>query len=252
MGEPLRIEDTLSTHVGAVRAANEDSAIALPRARFWVVADGMGGHANGKMASQMIIDAVERANLPEDFDAACTIAADTLHDANAAIFAEATARGEQMGSTVVSLLVRDRRFAILWTGDSRAYLYRGGALHQLSVDHTQVQEMLDRGLLTAEQAADHPMGHVLARAVGVTATLELDGVSDEAQPGDLFLLCSDGLHGVLSDDEIAAVLATDGVAAPDILIAQCLERGAPDNVSVIVVAAHEPTALSFATLQEAS
>jgi len=252
MTEALRLEGALATHTGAVRQANEDSAIALPRSGFWVVADGMGGHANGKLASQTIVDTVADASLPDDFADACTAAAAAVHTANAVIFAEGQTRGEQMGSTFVGLLVRGRTFAILWAGDSRAYLYRGHGLYQLTVDHTQVQEMLERGLLTTEQAADHPMGHVLARAVGVRPTLELDAISDAVLGGDLFLLCSDGLHGVLSDDEIASTVASHGCDSPTILVQQCLARGAPDNVSVIVVSANEPTALNFAPMQEAS
>jgi len=252
VGEALRLYDALTTHVGAVRAANEDSVIALPQAGFWVVADGMGGHANGKLASQTIVDHVARIDWPDKFEDACIAAADALHAANTAVFAEAESLGERMGSTVVSLLVRGRQFAVLWAGDSRAYLYREGQLHHLSTDHTQVQEMIDRGLLTPEQAAGHPMGHVLARAVGVSPALELDAVSDVAHPGDVFLLCSDGLHSVLNDREITTVLAVDGRAATDVLVSWCLERGAPDNVSVIVVSAHEPTALSFLRVGEMS
>ncbi len=250
MADALRLYDAMTTHEGTVRAANEDSAIALPQAGFWVVADGMGGHANGKLASQTIVDHVAQVVWPDSFDDACAAAAGALHAANAAVFAEAETLGQQMGSTVVSLLVRGRQFAVLWAGDSRAYLYRDGRLHQLSTDHTQVQEMLDRGLLTPEQAAGHPMGHVLARAVGVRPTLELDAISDVARPGDTFLLCSDGLHGVLNDGEITTVLAVDGRAATDVLVSWCLERGAPDNVSVITVSAHEPTALSFVPMAD--
>lgn len=250
MGERLRLDDALETHVGRVRQVNEDSSIALPRAGVWLVADGMGGHANGQKASQTIVQMLSAADIPEYFIPACDVTAGAIHAANGRIFADAEASGQQMGSTVVALVVKERDFAVLWAGDSRAYLYRDGALHQLTTDHTQVQEMLDRGLLTAEQAEGHPMGHVLARAVGVRPTLELDAINDLAQPGDLFLLCSDGLHGVLTRDEIVAALEGQGRNAAEPLIAQCLERGAPDNVTICIVAAHEPTALSFASALE--
>lgn len=246
MNTPLRTEHDAQTNTGCVRSANEDSIVSLPREQVWVVADGMGGHANGKMASSTIVAAVEAAQIPEELVAACEAVSNAIHGANATIYAEAQAAGQQMGSTVVGLVVRDRQFAILWAGDSRAYIYRDKTLLQLTRDHTQVQEMVDRGLIRPEDAEGHPMGHVLARAVGVQPELEIDAIVDEAMPGDLFLICSDGLHGVLSGGEIAAILAQDGRISPEALIAACIERGAPDNVSVIVVSASEPTTLSFA------
>jgi serine/threonine-protein phosphatase Stp1 len=246
MSPSLRIEDDAHTNVGCVRSANEDSLVAMSREQVWIVADGMGGHANGKMASSTIVASVEAAEIPEELVPACEAVSDAIHGANAAIFAEAQSAGQQMGSTVVGLVIRERQFAVLWAGDSRAYVYRGNNLYQLTRDHTQVQEMIDRGLMRPEDAEGHPMGHVLARAVGVQPSLEIDAIADEALPGDLFLLCSDGLHGVLSDEEISAILAQEGRLSPEPLIAACIERGAPDNVSVIVVSATEPTTLSFA------
>ncbi len=246
MGSMLRLDDVLETNTGCVRKANEDSAVALTQAGVWLVADGMGGHANGQQASQALVRNLASASIPEGFTDACAASAAAIHAANAEIYAQAQELGVQMGSTVVALVVRERQFAALWAGDSRIYLFRAGTLHQLTVDHTQVQEMLDRGLLTQEQAEGHPMGHVLARAIGVRPELELDAVSDEVQPGDIFLLCSDGLHGVLTRDEIAAALTTYGQSAAAPLVAQCLDRGAPDNVTVLLVSASERTALIFA------
>jgi serine/threonine protein phosphatase PrpC len=210
----------------------------------------MGGHANGKQASEALVRTLAAARIPEDFGDACAATAAAIHAANAEIYAQAQALGVQMGSTVVALVIRERQFAVIWAGDSRIYLFREGAFHQLTVDHTQVQEMLDRGLLTPEQAEGHPMGHVLARAIGVRPDLELDAVSDAVLPGDIFLLCSDGLHGVLSQDEIVKALAAYGQTAAAPLVAQCLERGAPDNVTVLLVGANERTALSFASPAE--
>ncbi|WP_295529382.1 protein phosphatase 2C domain-containing protein [Novosphingobium sp. Chol11] len=246
MASPLRLEDALETNTGCVRKANEDSAVALTEAGVWLVADGMGGHANGKQASEALVRALAAARIPESFDEACAATAAAIHAANAEIYAQAQALGVQMGSTAVALVVRERQFAAIWAGDSRIYLFREGVFHQLTVDHTQVQEMLDRGWLTPEEAEGHPMGHVLARAIGVRPELELDAVSDEVQPGDIFLLCSDGLHGVLTQAEIVAALGAYGQTAAAPLVAQCLERGAPDNVTVLLVGASERTALSFA------
>jgi len=243
---PLRFHDTTATDVGAVRSVNEDSCIALPQAGLWAVADGMGGHEGGQHASSSIVAALERAEMRDDLTEAAAVVADTVHAVNHSLFAEGRERGITMGSTMVALVVRGREFAVLWAGDSRAYVFRDGQLIALTRDHTQVQEMVDRGLLVADQVENHPMKHVLSRAVGVQETLEIDGIRDQALPGDLFLLCSDGLHGVLSEPEIAALLAQLGRHSADALITACLDRGAPDNVTVAIVSASEPTSLSFA------
>ncbi len=149
-----------------------------------------------------------------------------------------------MGSTAVALYLSDRQFACLWAGDSRIYLLRDGALLQLTRDHTQVQEMVDRGLLSPAEAKHHPMSHVLSRAVGVEETLQLDAISDEAAPRDIFLLCSDGLTGLVSDGEIADTLSRLPVnAACNRLLEMVLDRGAPDNVTIVAVSCEEKTAL---------
>lgn len=244
----LRLEGTALTDVGQVRDANEDAFCARPDQGLWAVADGMGGHERGEWASAAICEALGQVAVDGDFTVALNAMADAIHGANHRIFAEASAKGEQMGSTIVAILMRERKFGVLWAGDSRAYLLRDGYLHRLTRDHTQVQEMVDRGLLTPEAAEGHPMGHVLARAVGVRDALELDAIADEMQPGDIFMLCSDGLTGVLDEQEIARLLdPASGPAAPDRLVKLCLERGAPDNVTVVTVSASEPTLLSFAT-----
>lgn len=239
----FRIEDASVTHVGKVRSENEDSHVSVPFAGVWLVADGMGGHANGRLASQTIADCVGAAVLPDELQAACDEVANAIHSANSRIFAKSQEIGKQMGSTVVALVVRGNDFVVLWAGDSRAYLYRQGHLIQLTRDHTQVEAMLERGLLTAEEAEDHPMKHVLARAVGVQEALEIDAICDSIESRDIFLLCSDGLHGVIEDAEIAAILAAHGHGAGEVLVAACLDRGAPDNVTVTLVAANEPTLL---------
>lgn len=246
---PLRIEAVAQTHVGLVRSANEDSFCARPQDGLWAVADGMGGHAHGDWASRTLADALERADLAGDFETACASIGGAIHAANAAIWHEAEERGQQMGSTVAVLFVRERRFAVLWVGDSRVYLARGDALYRLTRDHTQVQEMIDRGLLRPEDAASHPRGHVLARAVGVGEVLDVDAIADAIEPGDRFLLCSDGLTGPVDDGELARLL-TAGEAQPtlDRLIALTLERGAPDNVTAILISARETTLLSLSGL----
>jgi serine/threonine protein phosphatase PrpC len=243
---PLRLRAAARSDVGRVRSANEDSFIERPDMCLWVVADGMGGHANGQWASRAIVDAVSRVAPSGDFDADIRRVADAIHAANATIYHRASEDGAQMGSTVAALLVQEGFFAALWVGDSRIYLYRDGTLHQLTRDHTQVQEMVEAGLLDAAEAKSHPMGHVLARAVGVQESLEIDVIVDEAEVGDTFLLCSDGITAVISNDEIARAMAGPPQPATAIatLVELCLERGAPDNVTTIAVACEEITRLS--------
>lgn len=247
MNMPLRLVSTATTHPGLVRRVNEDRHCERPQDGLWVVADGMGGHAHGDWAAHAVVQALEGVELPADFDAAVQTVADGVHSANRRIWAEAQRREQQMGSTVVALLVRGDRFAALWVGDSRAYLLRDDMLVPLTRDHSQVQEMVDRGLIAPEDAAHHPRGHVLARAIGVGARIAVDVVADSVEPGDRFLLCSDGLSGPVVDEELRQSLSRSSPSeAVEALLAQALARGAPDNVTAIVVAAQEATRLTFA------
>jgi serine/threonine protein phosphatase PrpC len=242
----LRIESIARSHEGRVRTNNEDSYCDRTDDGLWAVADGMGGHERGEWASAAIVASLAAASIPSDFDTACQAISEAIHRANAEIYEEATDRDIQMGSTVVALHISGRRFAILWVGDSRAYLLRDGLLYQISRDHTQVQEMVDRGLLLPEEAENHPMSHVLARAIGVQPAIVVDVIADEMQSGDVFLLCSDGLSGQLSDSEITEILQhPNHDDAVERLIEKTLERGAPDNVTVIVVGVNETTLLSL-------
>ena len=247
----LRLVGAARTDPGKVRAVNEDSFVAQPERRLWVVADGMGGHANGQWASQTVVAAVAAADLSGDFDTDALRVGGGLHAANAQIFSESQSSGKRMGSTAVALLIQDDRFAVLWAGDSRVYLLRSGLLHQLTRDHTQVQDLVDRGLLAPEDAANHPMSHVISRAVGVEATLQVDAIADDARVGDVFLLCSDGLHGVVSDSELTGVL---GSVRPDLACEQLLDlalaRGAPDNVTLIAVLCEQATLVSLAPMAD--
>lgn len=248
----LRTDTQALTDVGVVREINEDRYHAAEADGIWAVADGMGGMARGDWAAAAVIDAIAAAPATGDFDTATLAVAEAIRAANTRIIAESAARGAQMGSTIVALAIRDRQFGVLWTGDSRAYLLRGDALHRLTRDHSQVQELIDSGVITAEAAATHPLRHVLTRAVGIDEPVGIDLVSDKVLPGDVFLLCSDGLHGVIGEDEIAAYLRnvdSDDIAAA--MVARCIERGAPDNVTLIAVAASEPTLLRFDALTEA-
>jgi serine/threonine protein phosphatase PrpC len=163
--------------------------------------------------------------------------AKALTDANAELVRLSAERGT-MGSTVVSLLAHDGHYACLWAGDSRAYLYRAGALKRLTRDHSVVQEMVDAGALSEDHARAHPRSNVITRAVGARDSLDVESVFGAAQAGDRFLLCSDGLTGVVTDREIAeAMIRAPLEAAAERLLDQALARGAPDNVTLIMVAA---------------
>jgi serine/threonine protein phosphatase PrpC len=234
----FRIEDGAASHEGRVRQVNEDSHACLPGSGVWVVADGMGGHHDGQFASQQIVELLGQANSHDGLESACETVSAAIHRANERIFERSRELGQQIGSTVVALVVRGGEFAVLWAGDSRAYLYRDGELIRLTRDHSQVEDLLEQGMICEDDIAAHPLRHVLSRAVGVEATLQIDAIRDFVEPGDLFLLCSDGLHGLLSEAEIAGILSREGSAASGRLVQQCLDRGAPDNVTVALVGVH--------------
>jgi serine/threonine protein phosphatase PrpC len=242
----IRIESSALTHVGRVRQQNQDSYCARERDGLWAVADGMGGHEGGEWASAALVQALAGIDVPDGLEAACDAVEGGIRDANEAIIAEAAVRGRQMGTTVVALLMRGQSYAILWVGDSRAYVLRGGRLIQLSRDHTQVQEMVDRGIMRPEDAPGHPMGHILSRAVGVREEVQIDRKIGGIEPGDAFLICSDGLHSYVDEGEIRQLM---GRGSPErtleALIAATLENGAPDNVTAIAVWTSEPTLISF-------
>src|SRR5687768_5800308 len=243
---PFRIESWAKTHEGRVRDHNEDSYCAKEPHGLWAVADGMGGHEGGDWASAKLVEKLDEIELPKDFDLARDRVVEAIRAANRSILVEARNRGKQMGSTIVVLLVQDQRYAVILVGDSRAYLLCDGGLVQLSRDHSQVQEMVDRGIMRPEDAVNHPMGHILSRAVGVTEDVQVDGVCGEIVPGDVFLLCSDGLHGYVDESEIARLLGrgTPEQASQE-LVELTLKNGAPDNVTVVAVWASEPTLLSL-------
>ncbi len=243
----LRCSTTSLTHTGLVRSANEDAFVAEENAGVWAVADGMGGHANGQWASCAIVEALGAARLQGAFDADVSILADTIQQANALIYSTAARQNVKMGSTAALLYLNRDRFVCLWAGDSRIYLLRAGVLHRMTRDHTQVEDMVERGLLTREEAVRHPMSHVLSRAVGVQETVDLDAVSDTARPRDVFLICSDGLTGVVSEEEIRERLVSfTAHVACNRLLDLVLSRGAPDNVTMVAVTCEEKTALTLA------
>jgi serine/threonine protein phosphatase PrpC len=227
-----------ATHVGLRRTRNEDSLILRPEAGLWAVADGMGGHGGGDVASRMATEALARIVLAPTAQGRLEAVEQAADDANARMRAYAKAEGREIvGTTLVALIVFESHFAALWCGDSRAYLWREGELRQLTRDHSETQDLVDRGVLDAEEAKQWPRRSVLTRALGASDALdELDRVSGRWAPGDRFLLCSDGLTAHCDEADIAAALAgEDPQAACDGLIALTLQRGASDNVTTIAL-----------------
>lgn len=233
------------THVGKVREINEDSYLELPGIGLWAVVDGMGGHEAGDVASRMVIEELARVPAPISREALRGNIERRLHSANERLrrYAEQRAGGGIVGSTVVVLACYAGTALCLWAGDSRIYLYRGGAVRRLTQDHSQTQELVRLGLMDRAEAEAHPAGNVITRAVGASDALNLDSESQGLADGDVFLLCSDGLTGHIRDDEIAAVLAEVAErpgpeacqAAVGRLLERTLERGARDNVTAVIV-----------------
>jgi serine/threonine protein phosphatase PrpC len=242
MQASLRYEQGSRSDVGCVRLVNEDSHLTRDRDGLWSVADGMGGHSNGSWASGEITASLENARLPADFDGATAAAEAALASANATIYRAGRDGDKVIGSTVAVLLIRARRFAVLWAGDSRVYRMRNGALALLTTDHSQVEQMVTAGLLTRQEAESHPMAHMLSRAVGVRPDLALDRRHGDVLPSDVFVLCSDGLTRMVHDDEIEALVRQNAPRTAAMrLVDLALERGAADNVTVVVVGCNEPT-----------
>ncbi len=235
----VRFRSWAVSHPGAVRTHNEDNYVDRPDIGLWAVADGAGGHDAGEVASQMIAETL--SSLPAGLSAAELLAQVRLRitATHQWLRDEAARRGPRsvIASTLVVLLARDGHFACLWAGDSRIYLLRDGKLAQVTRDHSLVQELVDAGTITAEEAEGHPRANVITRAVGADCDpLELEKISGRLMVGDRFLLCSDGLNKTISDAELVGLLGGEGVQSPsDRLIAEALSRRATDNVTAITV-----------------
>lgn len=233
---PFRFETGQATDAGCRRSVNEDSVMAHPEAGLWAVADGMGGHSAGDFASQAIVAALETI-LPAETPAALMGQVTArLAEANDRIRRHArTLDAGQVGATVAALIVHGQDYACLWSGDSRVYLLRAGRMVQQTRDHSEARMLLESGAITEGQAANWPRRNVITRAIGVAESPETEVVGGRVAAGDVFVLCSDGLTEHLSDDEIAELAGRlPAQEACDALIALTLERGARDNVSVVV------------------
>ena len=238
----MQIEYGTQTDQGKSRTSNEDSYAASVRKKFFLVADGMGGHAAGEIASQIAASTME--DLMTGADAGSGSAEQALLDAaqgaNARVFESQTEDPQLsgMGSTLTALALRDSRYFIAHVGDSRAYLHRDGALEQLTRDHSLVWHLYESGMLRKEELSSHPQKNLITRSVGPHPHIEVDLERGDAREGDVFLLCSDGLTDVVSDETIRTVLG-DATQSPqqmcDKLVNLANDAGGPDNITAVVV-----------------
>jgi serine/threonine protein phosphatase PrpC len=221
-----------------VRRRNEDAVLERVEIGLWAVADGAGGHQRGDYASSRIIAALRHVNPALSGPSLVEEVKGSLAEVNREVRAKAATIGSNalIGSTVAVLLIWDDQSCCLWAGDSRLYRMRAGRLHQLSRDQSHVQDLVDRGEILPEAAAAHPLSNIVTNLIGAFDQLVLEERRDRLQPGDILLLCSDGLSSALGDAEMAHILTGSPLAAAaDRLIEQALDQGARDNVSAVVV-----------------
>jgi PPM family protein phosphatase len=236
------VEEAVRSDTGRQRHGNEDSYYARPP--IYVVADGMGGAQSGEVASRIATEVFDEEmgdGTPEEQ------LATRAREANRRIFelAREDASHTGMGTTLTGVLLSGDEVSVVHVGDSRAYLFREGELRQITRDHSLVEELRRRGQLTTEEAEDHPQRSVITRALGPEPDVELDVHTHQIRAGDVFLLCSDGLHGYVDPREIGRLLGRGSPErALDELVALTLAAGAPDNVTGIAIWASEPTLLS--------
>jgi protein phosphatase len=231
------IHSACATHTGRIRDRNEDSYLAQPEQGLWLIADGMGGHQGGEIASSLVVHEVHKLMHQ---DLSLRLAINMTHQTvkTAAGASDAT---KGMGSTVVALKLDRFRYEVCWVGDSRAYLWDDISLEQLTRDHSFVRELVDSGIITDVEARQHPRRNVITRALGLepVENLIVDCVSGDLFRGERILLCSDGLTSELNDTEISEILALGNScqATVDLLVQNANARGGRDNITAILVEA---------------
>ncbi len=223
--------------MGGKRKINEDSLLARPEVGLWVVADGMGGHAAGDVASNAVVHPLSQLEPPPTLPDFVDAVEGMLMSVNQQLrdYANDQLGGRTVGSTVVSLLLSQRAGVCLWAGDSRLYRLRNGQLTRLSRDHSAVQEMVEAGAITQAEADRHPKSNVITRAVGGAEHLYVDAAVFAPEAGDTYLLCSDGLYNEVAEDSIRRKLALEPEEATAKLIDEALQNGGRDNISVVIV-----------------
>lgn len=239
-----------NTDTGQIRQANEDAYFVGDT--IFAVADGMGGHLAGEVASAMALEPIEQLDgkVFPDASAANEALTGAVREANSEVSRRASnePRFRGMGTTLTAALIEGRRLHIGHVGDSRAYLLRNGDFNQLTDDHTLVQHLIDEGQITKEEAATHPQRSIITRAIGVAPTIEVDTMSLDLEEGDVVLLCSDGLTGVVSDQQIQRSIESEGDdnATVQGLIDLANRAGGPDNITVVLLRYGEPTSVATA------
>lgn len=220
----------LLSDTGAVRERNEDDLLAMPDQGIWAVCDGMGGHDAGDHASATIVGRLAGMQLPERYGSRIRAIRHCLQECNRELIDYARANGfRHVGSTAIVLCLHDRRASVIWVGDSRAYRLRDGRLRLISRDHSVAEELSDLDLLARENFAG-----AITRAVGASPRLTTDMVCLESRPGDVWLLCSDGVSSVLDEGAIRAIMTSAADPAAD-LVARAIEAGSKDNCTAVVV-----------------
>lgn len=242
--EPLTVRAAFRSDVGRVRIENQDNGVITTpgeyrpeKGHLFLVADGMGGHKGGATASRMAANIVKSEYLTRGGDDVEAALRGALQRANEAIFSDSQSNPELrgMGTTCSVLVIRGQHAYIAHVGDSRIYFIRDGQIRQLTDDHSLVATMVREGLLTSREAEVHPRRNVLQRSMGVGPVLEADLPAPmKIRPGDVFVSCSDGLHGLVKPEEILQIASQPVEKAVDELVSRALARGAPDNVTVIV------------------
>src|SRR5215470_9103957 len=239
----VRLLHAARTDVGMIRSGNEDNFAVTARGNrgLFIVADGMGGHAAGEVASEMAVQTIEQEldGLKDLDDSTGDRLGQALRKANRNIHERTITEVDKqgMGTTASVLLIFDRKYLIGQVGDSRVYLLRDGALHQLTKDHSYVQEQVDAGFLTPEQARYHPYSNVITRCVGASPDVQPDTYKGDVKIGDLFLVASDGLTGMVDDRRLQILLMSRAEPERKVysLIQEANGRGGLDNITAIVV-----------------
>lgn len=240
-GENFSWHSASLSDVGKVRELNEDSCLDLADQGLWAVADGMGGHSAGDLASQLIVNSLAKLKSDGRLSSFVDSVEHSILSVNNRLFELTSATNQTSGSTVVALLAVGGHCVFVWAGDSRLYRLRDKNLKQLTTDHSQLETYIEKGLLSREHGANHPSANMVTRAVGVVQNLCLDMDMAELAAGDRFLLCSDGLDKHVQPAEIEQIMRNgEPQRVAERLIELTLSRGATDNVTVIVVHIERP------------
>jgi len=236
---PFHWSSGAKTDRGHVRKVNEDNFLELPEKGLWVVADGMGGYEAGDISSQAITDALKNLEqVPSPLSAFVDDIESRLTEVNKDLHERTLKHSRVIGSTVVALLALEKHCIVMWAGDSRAYRYRADKLKQLTQDHSQIEELIEKGVLSPKEIEHYP-SNVITRAVGAKAELILDLDINTMQKGDIFLLCSDGLYREISEKEMSKHLSQIPKKScqeiAEALVNLVLEGQAKDNITAIVI-----------------